>query len=62
MQRWCAAMRTPAASASTSDTKPAAVASKGDTEEEDRRRSNTRPVLTRTVGRVTVILPNTVRQ
>ena len=51
-----------AASASTSDTKPAAVASKGDTEEEDRRRSNTRPVLTRTVGRVTVILPNTVRQ
>ena len=51
-----------AASASSSDTKTTTVASKNDAEEDDRRRNPARPVLTRTVGRVTVILPTTVRQ
>lgn len=50
-----------AASASGNDTKAATTTAKNDSEEEDRRRNPTRPVLTRTLGRVTVILPTTPR-
>ncbi len=50
-----------AASATTSDAKTATASAKNESEDEDRRRNPTRPVLTRTIGRVTVLLPGTIR-
>jgi hypothetical protein len=50
-----------AASATSSDAKTTTASAKTESEDEDRRRNPTRPVLTRTVGRVTVLLPGTVR-
>ena len=46
-----------AAAAATSDAKPAAIAEAKD--EDDKRRAAPKPVLARTIGRVTVILPGT---